>query len=68
MKLSNEERARLEKLADVGILPSALGIGDKGDTSAKYMKQGVDIDDDNVIMFYDESGGIEKFIYKPSSS
>lgn len=53
-------RQDLEKLADLGILPSSLGIGDIGDTSAKYLERGVDVDwSDGTVMFYDKNGAIE---------
>lgn len=52
-------RQELEKLSDLGIFPSKLGIGEEHDTSAKYLERGVDIDDDGVVMIYDKSGGEE---------
>ena len=57
-------RGALEKLADIGILPSRLGIGglteaDMNDTSLAYMQAGADIDDDGVILVFDEKGADE---------
>lgn len=53
-------RQQLERLADIyGILPSMLRIGECGDTSAKFMKSGVDIGDDGYGMKYTESGAEE---------
>lgn len=52
-------RQELERLSDLGILPSKLSISDEGDTSAPYLSEGVDIDDEGIVMRYNETGADE---------
>lgn len=60
MEFGNYSRKDLEKLADLGIFPSQLGVGDEGDTSEPYLKKGTDVDDDGIMAVYDQLGMEEK--------
>ena len=49
-------RQQLELLADSGILPSSLVIGEVGDTSRKYMSRGTITDDSGFAGDYNSTG------------
>jgi hypothetical protein len=49
-------RRQLELLADLGVLPSTLGVGEVGDTSRKYMSRGTITDDTGFAGDYNSTG------------
>lgn len=52
----NYTRQQLEQLADLGVLPSSLGIGIEGDTSIQFINNGSIEDETGFYGFYDEDG------------